>query len=260
MPRLSRNARLLGTAALAAAAWALPVNHAHAAPFVTFSLVGRPYGSSDPFASTVVLPQNATAIEYQLIADMAPTGTTNVQSLGNISRTITSLTVGTDGLNTTKIDIFESAAQDIQLSFTSPGTLADPSPAANDWWGQGAGADGGTPTARPGRPGSNDLIAIRPAHAAGVFTAIDPEVIMTGILQVDDVGAGGFSLMQIRVSTTSPGGNLKINGSSTVLLNNTSENSSDPFTAYNPMTIVPEPASALLAGIAAIRLLARRRH
>jgi hypothetical protein len=255
MAHRSRNARLLSTA-LAAAVWSLPAPHAHAAPFVTFSLVGRLYGSSDAFSSVVRSPSSG-AIEYQVVVDMAATGTVNVQ--GTIARTITSLTVGTDGINSVKLDIFESASQAVQLSFDSPATLnPDPSPLANDSWAAGTGARGGTPTARPGQPAYNDLIEIRPIHAAGVFTAINPEIMISGVCSMD-TSSGSTSLIQMRFSPLTNLEGMKINGGAVVFADTDTESSGDPLTAYNSMTVhVPEPASALLAGIAALGLLARR--
>jgi hypothetical protein len=256
MSRLGRSARLLGTAALAAAVWSFPAPQAHAAPLVNFAIVGRIYGSSDAFSSVIGPIPQFGAIEYQVIVDVAPTGTINIQ--GSTTRTITSLIVGTDGLGTNKMDIFESAAQAVQLSFDYPASLnPDPSPLANDDWGAPPAGRGGTPTPRPGQPAYNDLIDIFAVHAGGVHTAVDPEIMMTGVCSVDS--SNGFTgLMQMRFSTVTPSGNVKINGGTVVFITTTTENSADPITAYAPLTIVPEPASALLAGIATLGLLARR--
>jgi len=161
---------------LVAAAWATP---SQAAPFVTMTLQGRITGSGNAFSTTVaVTSAGGQSIDYQVVVDMAPTGTSNVQ--GATSRTITALTVGTDGLTSHKIDIFELATEAVQVNFTAPADLnADPSPVAGDAWGVGTGANGGTSTVRPGGTG-NDLIAIRPVHNTGVFTAVDPEVMASG--------------------------------------------------------------------------------
>jgi hypothetical protein len=262
MSHLNRNARLLTTAALTAAVWSLPAPHAHAAPFVTFSLVGRLYGSSDAFSS-VVRSASSGAIEYQVIADMAPTGTVNIH--GTTTRTITSLTVGTDGLGTIKIDIFESAVQALQLSFNSPVTFnPDPSPVDDDSWA-GFGSRPGIPTARPGQPGQNDLINIFSTHQPGVRTAIDPEIMMTGVCQIDSSN-GSSGLIQMRFSNTDPSGVMKINGSpSGVFISGSTESTADPLTAYNPMSVVvaPEPTSLWQyqrLGIAPMRPRRNRQH
>ena len=256
MSHLNRKTSVLAGAALVAAAWATP---SQAAPFVTLTLQGRLTGSSDAFSTTVVVSSGGgQSIDYQVVMDMAPTGTSNVQ--GATSRTITSLTVGTDGVNAHKIDIFELATDQIQANFTAPGALnADPSPVAGDSWAGGTGANGGTPTARLGGSG-NDLIAVRPVHAAGVNSAVDPEVMMSGTF-VTAAGSGD-SLVRMRFSSTSPSGSMKINGSATVLLSTGTENSTDPLTGYVPLTLstgVPEPTSLSLLGMGALGLLARRR-
>ena len=245
MSHLKRKSVLAG-AALVAAAWATP---AHAAPFITLSLQGRVTGSGDPFSSTVVVSSSSQSIDYQLVADMAPTGTTNAQSTG---RTITSLTAGTDGANSLKVDAFELATDTSQVSFTAAGAL-------QNGWGAGTGAIGGTPTARAGGTG-NDLLAIRPVQAAGVFTSIDPTVVMTGTFNTTTLG-NADSLVRVRWSTAAGNtGSLKINGSTTVFLSGTSEAAADPFVGYTPLTLtVPEPASLSMLGMAAVGLLARRR-
>src|SRR5690242_2250480 len=112
MSHLNRKTSVLAGAALVAAAWATP---SQAAPFLTISLLGKNTGSGDAFSSTVIVAPGGGSIDYQLVADMAPTGTVNVQ--GSTTRTITSLTVGTDGLNSHKVDIFELASADIQTNF-----------------------------------------------------------------------------------------------------------------------------------------------
>ena len=50
--------------------------------------------------------------------------------------------------------------------------------------------------------GSNDLIAIRPVHAAGVNTAVDAETVMSGTFLVASTAGGNTSLVNIRFSTT----------------------------------------------------------
>src|SRR5437016_4881926 len=71
----------VGAAALAAAP-------SFASPFLDVTLLGRLHGSPDAFSNTVAAAPGAV-IDYQVIFDMAPVGTVNVQ--GATTRTITSL-------------------------------------------------------------------------------------------------------------------------------------------------------------------------
>jgi hypothetical protein len=250
------DSRLLSRAAVAAAVWTVP-HWAGAAPFLNASLVGRLSGSGNAFSSTVQV-STGQSVDYQMIYDVAPTGTVNVQ--GAATRTITSLVFGTDGVNAHKHDIFELASDDIQVNFTAPGTLnPDPTALAGDSWAGGSGAGGGTPTLNPGR-GLNDLIAIRPIHVAGVQTGIDPEVVMDGMFTVYNAPMfANASLLRMRFSTTSPSGSMRINGGATVLFTLSAETGPDPLTGYTPLTlVVPEPGAVSLLALASLSLLKRR--
>jgi hypothetical protein len=245
MSHLNRKTSVLAGAALVAAAWATPTQ---AAPFLTLSLQGKVGGGS--FSSTVSVNAGDT-VDYQIVADMVPTGAVNIQ--GATTRTMTSLVPGTDGFTGTKIDIFELATEAIQSNFTAAGAL-------QNGFGGGTGASGGGLAARPGGGGTNDLTAIRPVQPTGVFVAIDPTVVMSGTFVVPTAGVND-SLVRMRFSTSSPSGNLKINGGATILMSTATEGGADPFTQYVPLTLtgVPEPTSLSLLGIGALSLLARRR-
>src|SRR2546423_12649214 len=99
-------------------------SHSAAAPYMNVSLLGRVEGSSDPYSSTVSVTPGAI-IDYQVILNMSPVGTTNT----TVQRTITSLTPGFDGVNCFKFDIFQPAAEATQVNFSSRAVLnPDPSP------------------------------------------------------------------------------------------------------------------------------------
>jgi hypothetical protein len=235
---------LLAGAALVAAAWATPA--ATASPLLNLSLQGRLSGTTDAFSSTVIVSAAGQSIDYQIVADMAPVGTTNGQG-----KTINSLTPGTDGANSMKIDAFELATESTQVSFSTAGTLQNN-------WNAGTGALGGVPTGRTGGTG-NDLLAIRPTQSAGVYTSIDPTVVMSGTFATTTVS--GTSLVNMRWASGGSG-SLKINGSTTVFLTATTEASTqaDPYVGYVPLTLqVPEPGTLSLLGMGALGLLARRR-
>jgi hypothetical protein len=233
------------------------------APFVYAAVVGRVQGSGDPFSNVVVVQNVGDIVEFQVVADMAPIGTTNT----NGARTITSLTSGIDGLNSHKWDLYEAATAGIQVDFATPATLnADPTPAANDSWGAGIGANPGIPTARSGGLG-NDLLKLRPIHASTVCTAIDPEVVAYGMFEIRSLGSA--SEIHIRISPAGAGG-LRYNGSSNVFMqpgyidgsnssHNGTESTSDPFTGYMGLMVVPEPSSLMLVGMAAVPSIRRRR-
>src|SRR5262245_60027099 len=108
---------------------------AGASPLVTISLLGRVTGSGNPFSShvgTIVSP--GESIDFELVVKMAPIGTTNTQ--GANTRTITSLTLGVDGLNSTKHDIVN-----VTNGYGTETNLNQALTFTNGW-GDGLGANG----------------------------------------------------------------------------------------------------------------------
>jgi hypothetical protein len=258
-----------------------------AAPLVHMWLVGRVVGTSDAFSATVaVLP--GQSVEYQVWGAMARIGTSNTQinPWGNpVTRTIQSLKFDTldedaDGINALKFDIFQDPNDPIQISLHPAILNPDPTPQPNDSWASGIGAQG-TGQSRPGTNGYQDLIGVRPVHVAGVWTAVYPEIILSGVFDVPEGDVGPTSLVRMRWN--GPGGarvNGNING--TLAISNTSETGPDPFVGFTPLApatdtlvsmadsvvpnsflalvLAPEPSSALTLAIGAGAMLSRKRR
>jgi hypothetical protein len=243
------------SALFAAAITAVFSSTTQALPLVNISVIGRVQGSGSPFSHFVVPPpMPGDVIEYQIIADMAAVGTTN----SNGNRTITSLTVGVDGMSSHRWDLYDTITGN-QVAFSSGATLnSDPNGDSNnsDSWSFGAGASGGVPTADTDGAG-NDLIGIRPTHTAGLYSAIDPEVVASGTFTLVDAFDLG-PIVKIRLTPGGTGG-LRINNSSLVPISNTTENGGDPITGFDTMVIGPEPSSAMLSAAAGAGMLAKRR-
>jgi hypothetical protein len=254
---------------LIAAALSVASSTVSAAPMVYLTLEGRPYGSSDPYSTSVQVNAGGS-VEYQIVLEMAPIGTSNTQtdSRGTTTtRTINYWTPPRAGLQSTGLDLFESAADSLSIDFATTSTLnTDPTSQANDSWAGGTGANGGTVTARSGSPDYHDLIAIRPILKAGVFSGIDPQVMLSGIFSVSNT-VGGTAQVQLRMSTTPLKGSGAfainsgdLNGNSTVFMTQTTEAGPDPYQrtpAMTVTTVAPEPTSPFLIA-AAGAFLARR--
>lgn len=221
-----------------------------AAPLINLSLVGRHLGSGTGFTRAIDPPYSGSRIEYQLIADIAPIGTTRG------SLTINSLTKSQaptgDGVNNLKIDLV--AITDVgtpSVLVFETGTLnADPDPIlSGDSWATGTGASGGTPS-------TNSLLGIRPAHATGLQSAIDREIVMTGVFTV---GSSNWMLSGVAIRWAAGGaGSGKINGGTNMIISTSTEASNDPFIGYSPLSFVPEPTSASLVLISVLGMCTRR--
>jgi hypothetical protein len=239
---------LLVVAFAIAALVAIP---AVASPLVNLSLLGRVTGSGADFSSSVIA-NPGQSIDIQLWVDMAPIGTSNLQ--GTTTRTINSLTLiqlQGDGVQSLKFNIAKLLNKpETTLAGAFAGGLtfnSDPSTTlTNDSWGAITGANGGTIS-------GTDLTAVRPGHAAGLFSAIDPEVVGTTTFNFTS-GSGWLSVQWYSSASAA----FKINGTTNVIATNTTETGADPYVGYTPLgiNIVPEPSTLALAASGLLGLIA----
>ncbi len=220
-----------------------------AANLATISMEGRPAGSSGPWLTSMqVAPGDV--IEYRLVADMAPVGTTNG------SLTINSL--ANSGLQALSLAITQNPSDGIQVDFNDPIPAAQ---ALRNGWGDGTGASPGALAPRtPG--GLDNLNAIRPIHSPGVFSAVDPEVILQGSTFTVTTATGGTGTVTPTWGTGS--GALRINGTGQSFITAAVQNGADPLVGFAPLTLaaIPEPSTIALVGMGVLGLVAvaRRRR
>jgi hypothetical protein len=226
---------------LVLAAWA----SVQAAPLAYIRMEGRRAGTTDPFSFFVITPIVGEAVEYRLVADMAPVGTTN----GNW----TINTLVNSGLQSLSLAIVQSPTDTTQFDFNIPPPAAQ---VLRNGWGDGTGASSGVLSPRPG--GSwNDIRGIRPIHAPGVFSAVDPEVILQG---------GTFTVASLtrdlvasfaRPTWGTGSGAMRINGVGQIFITPNDQAGPDPLVAFEPLVIgpIPEPSTVVLAAFAATAIL-----
>jgi hypothetical protein len=202
----ARTTVVLAMAALIALA---PAVGALAAPIVTVSLLGRVYDPADPSPaplgpgwSSVVAVKAGDKIQYVLIAQMAPV--TTVNNAGGVATTITSLagpydevvyvgdppepvtvTVFPNGIQSLKFNIFQAAADGVQVSLTN----AISSIAMDDQWKGASGWTRGTLRARGN--GKFDIVDLRVIQAPGVFVGVPADNTTEPVLLVNTTGTGG---------------------------------------------------------------------
>jgi hypothetical protein len=233
-----------------------------ASPLLYFTLEGRKQGSMDAFASSVEIALG-DVIEYRLQMSMAPLGTEN-EYLGSYRSP-----PYWDGVNSLSISILQQPTDPIQVDLNSPAVLAgDSGPLARDGWQGKAEAKGGDSSPRGGS-GFNDLLAIRPIHAPGVYTGRQEESVFSGVFAVTTV-TGDSSQVQPKWGPVSGGGRVDgrvffVSGPLNTNNRNT-ESSADPLTHFTALTLtaagfqaVPEPSTIALMASALVGLVCIRR-
>lgn len=205
-----------------------------AAPLLSISLVGRVSGTGDPFASVVTTSAPGQGIDYRIVFDMAPVGTQNTQGMN--TRTINSLTPGTDGANFAKVDVVQiSAAAGLQVDLVDSVTL-------NSAWDDSVAASQGIPVLRTAT--DHDLHSIRPGRSIGTFSAIDPEVVANGQFYISSLGDGTNAVISARFAADSPSGSVRFNAQAAVFMTTLTEDGDDPLITYIPLVVgIPEPTS-----------------
>jgi hypothetical protein len=195
----------------------------HAAPFLNLWLEGRKQGSNAQFSGHVSVTTGDT-IEYRVLVDMAPIGTTNIQ-FGR-ERTIEELVPGSNGVVSLGVlTLLQSANDGIQTHFDAPATLAN-------GWDAGIGARGGVSTPRAGSRW-NDLVGVRAIQAPGVFTALDPEVAFTGTFRVANIG-GPLSRLEFDWIN---GFGMRFNKWTSLFPTPANEDASDPLVRFSPLSL-----------------------
>jgi hypothetical protein len=222
---------------------------AQAAPLATISMEGRKQG--ELFWSRVVIPAIGDVIEYRLVADMQPVGATN----GNW--TITSL--ANSGLQSLSLSIVQAPTDLAQVDFNPLPSAAE---AFRNGWGNGTGASSGTVSPRAGSSW-NDVRGIRAIHPPGVFSAVDPEVVIQGgTFRVAEISGPvpvdplkrGLAVLWPTWGTAS--GAMRINGAGQLFITPQDQAGADPLVTFEPLILqaIPEPSTVLLSAVGAAAL------
>jgi hypothetical protein len=232
------------------------------APLVHLKIEGRPAGTNQPFASTVFVA-NGQSVEYRMLASVAPVGTSNTE--GDLTRKITSLVPGTDGISGISVGISQQPGNgQVPLDLTPVVLDVD--------WSDIPGASSGTPAPRPG--GGIDLRKIQAGGEHVTFAALSPEEVFRGTVVVpvlalpngDDFFPFGIDL---RLNLDETIGVVRFNGGATsVFLRQSNILGADPTISTGvPLLIlpggggfIPEPGAGMSAVVASIALFVRRRR
>jgi hypothetical protein len=229
---------------LAAAASTVLAGVTHADPLVNVKILVSTSQNGTYTDTLTVTP--GEQLFFQVQGSMAALNTVNG------TKTITSLTQGTDGIINLPFTLTDTATGNVPLTFNT---------SVLDTNATGTGSSAGT-------AGANTLtgakvVANTPNGAPpyGVASSNTPafQTLLTGTFTVGNTITGTSTIGE--VFPTGSSGSFKINNGSTTLYSNATQDAS--FISYAPLTLnsaaTPEPTCIALVGAGCADLLARRR-